>query len=188
MEAFAPHSNPGIHRWPAWNPPVVPPNGVPPMSLRPCHYPHLLWLVYKFVGRETRHAKSEGLQQQSPGSRSAPWVFGPTQSTNPERVLHPSTCETPSGHGFASLNITQGALRDPGLCCATASPYSNSKSFRPNARNTADKVLVWHCRLFLSGFGNLLHFATRFLFGAITFQPRDLAANLFRLGFKIPKS
>ena len=41
-------------------------------------------------------------------------------------------------------NKAQGALRDPGLCCATASPYSISGSFLPNALKDVgkDKALL----------------------------------------------
>jgi hypothetical protein len=72
----------------------------------------------------------EAVGQPSPGSRSAPWERGTThRPINPERVgqgpgRSPSgfPCPTLSGlTGRCVVPLSQGALRDPGLGCPTAS-------------------------------------------------------------------
>jgi hypothetical protein len=62
----------------------------------------------------------EAVAQQSPGSRSAPWVDEPFNLQNPNGVLQNDIVKPRWGFGHGDSFVTQGALRDPGLCCTTA--------------------------------------------------------------------
>ena len=61
---------------------------------------------------------SEAVQQHSPGSRSAPRVPCTLETLQTLKGFHNFTiCGTPLGFTASTFFLTQGALRDPGLCC-----------------------------------------------------------------------
>ena len=69
----------------------------------PWLYPHFSGHALKCGSRETQ---LEGLSQQSPGSRSAPWVSRENCDVDPGWVRQDSDCETPSGFMFESEIVT----------------------------------------------------------------------------------
>jgi hypothetical protein len=87
-------------------------------------------VVLDKLPRNRPAAYAEGVQHQSPGSRSAPWVMDAGDTDVPRRGTTRglrSTERTPKLRlwnpfrvlELGSLPGTQGALRDPGLRCAT---------------------------------------------------------------------
>jgi hypothetical protein len=66
-----------------------------------------------------REPDCEAVKQQSPGSRSAPRGRMPPRGINPERVAHRHLLHPVGVRGYMRGPSTQGALRDPGLCCPT---------------------------------------------------------------------
>ncbi len=65
---------------------------------------------------EIRFIYAEGVQRQSPGSRSAPWAimdrtFGTLKGCDDESTA----CRTLLGCLLGVASVSQGALRDPGL-------------------------------------------------------------------------
>src|SRR5436190_1709459 len=71
------------------------------------------------IAQHRSHSYREAVTDHSPGSRSAPWVTRPTHRSYREAVAQ--VCRTLTGYGSRDALGTQGALRDPGLCCGTAS-------------------------------------------------------------------
>jgi hypothetical protein len=68
-----------------------------------------------------------GVQDQSPGSAAHPGNTGTHHARTPTG-FNMTTCVTPSGLVWWFCVLTRGALRDPGLCCCTASQSVDSTS------------------------------------------------------------
>jgi hypothetical protein len=103
--------------------------------------------------RSLTQRNPNGVADQSPGSRSAPWVgtedapSSPCPSVTPtgfHNTVHvgaarATRCGTLAGFGRVGLGgyLTQGALRDPGLCWGTFSGFGSgvgvSSPLRPAA-------------------------------------------------------
>ncbi len=108
----------------------------------------------------------------------------------PPRRFGGYAAETPRGKGsfgFTFLGLHQPRCRSlvhPRLPSFTAPRLPKSHH---NRHPKPDGLHVLAYEYFVLRIDQLVHFTTRFLLAALTFQAGDLAANLFCLGFKIPQ-
>jgi hypothetical protein len=79
--------------------------------------------------------------QQSPGSRSAPWVGAAKPTSTPKGLYkRGATLWNPYRVRGLENHLTQGALRAPGLCCLTPSALANADIRPPDTHSRESRA------------------------------------------------